>query len=284
MNILIVGANGLIGSTVFRVLSENQDWKVFGSIRTEQIKSLFSKSNTSRLVAGGDAESDEALIKLLDQVKPNLVINCAGLTKHRPSSHNMANLISINAVMPHRLAEICKIIGARLIHISTDCVFCGAKGNYKESDVTDSKDSYGKSKALGEVIDSENITIRTSTIGHELKSNYGLLEWFLSQSGQCTGYRRAIFSGMPTVVFAQVLRDKVIPNPNLTGLYHVAAQPINKFDLLELLAKMYGKTIRIVPDEEFAIDRSLNSTNFSLATGYIAPSWHEMVAKMLSYR
>lgn len=284
MNILIVGANGLIGSTVFRVLSEDLDWKVFGSIRNEQIKRVFPNTSTSRLVAGVNAESDDALIKLMDQVKPNLVINCAGLTKHRPLSGNLANLISINSLMPHRLANLCNITGARLIHISTDCVFCGANGNYKESDVTDSTDYYGKSKALGEVIDFKNVTIRTSTIGHELNSNYGLLEWFLSQSGECKGYRRAIFSGMPTVVFAQVLRDKVIPNPKLTGLYHVAAQPINKFDLLEMLAKMYDKTIRIVPDEEFAIDRSLDPTKFSLATGYFAPSWHEMVAKMLSYR
>ena len=171
-----------------------------------------------------------------------------------------------------------------MVHISTDCVFCGDKGNYKESDVTDSRDYYGKSKALGEVIDSKNITIRTSTIGHELKSSFGLLEWFLSQAGQCKGYRRAIFSGMPTVEFAQVLRDKVIPNQNLVGLYHVAAQPINKLDLLRLLAKMYGKTIEIVPDDEFAINRSLDPTRFCLATGYSAPSWCEMIEKMQSYR
>ena len=135
---------------------------------------------------------------------------------------------------PHRLGQgrhgnLCKLVGARLIHVSTDCVFSGSKGGYAEDDVADAGDVYGKSKALGEVLYPHTITLRTSTIGHELQSQYGLLDWFLSQNIQCKGYTRAIFSGLPTVVFAQLIRDIVIPRPDLFGVYHVAASRIAKF-------------------------------------------------------
>jgi dTDP-4-dehydrorhamnose reductase len=167
-----------------------------------------------------------------------------------------------------------------LIHISTDCVFSGEKGGYVESDFADARDVYGKSKALGEVDYPHAVTLRTSTIGHELKSEYGLLDWFLSQQGRCKGYTRAIFSGLPTVVFAQVVRDVVIPHEKLSGLYHVAAKSINKFDLLNLIADVYGKDIEIVPDEKLVIDRSLDANRFRLATGYVAPEWSDLIKWM----
>jgi dTDP-4-dehydrorhamnose reductase len=284
MNILVIGVNGLIGNTVFRVLSEKLNWNVFGSIRDEKLKRFFPQINSERLIAGINAESNDTLVRVLDQVRPNVIINCAGLTKHRQSSCNMVASISINALMPHRLADLCKLIGARLIHVSTDCVFSGDKGKYVESELTDAGDFYGKSKALGEVIDSHNITLRTSTIGHELETKYGLLDWFLSQEGMCRGYRRAVFSGLPTVIFARIIRDIVIPRQELTGLYHIGAQPINKFDLLMLLARVYGKKINIVPDDTLSIDRSLDSTCFHLATGYVASSWPDMIDTMFTYR
>lgn len=284
MNILVIGVNGLIGNTVFRVLSEKSNWNVFGSIRDEKLKRFFPQINSERLISGIDAESNDTLVRLLDQVRPDLIINCAGLTKHRQSSCNIVGSISINALMPHRLADLCKLIGARLVHISTDCVFSGAKGKYVETELTDAGDFYGKSKALGEVIDSHNITLRTSTIGHELETKYGLLDWFLSQEGMCRGYRRAVFSGLPTVIFAQIIRDIVIPRQKLTGLYHIGAQPINKFDLLMLLAQVYGKEINVVPDDSLSINRSLDSNCFHLATGYVAPSWPDMINTMFTYR
>jgi dTDP-4-dehydrorhamnose reductase len=206
------------------------------------------------------------------------------LTKHKPEASDPLRAISINALMPHRLAGLCKLAGARLIHISTDCVFSGDKGNYAESDFADARDVYGKSKALGEVDYPHAITLRTSTIGHELQSDYGLLDWFLSQNGQCRGYTRAVFSGLPTVVFAQVIRDVVISHAELSGLYHVAAKPINKFDLLKLIAEVYGKVIDIVPDDKLVIDRSLNANRFQLATGYVAPGWPELIKLMHAYK
>jgi dTDP-4-dehydrorhamnose reductase len=220
----------------------------------------------------------------MDQVRPDVVVNCAGLTKHKPEAEDPLVSIPINTLMPHRLAGLCKLVGARLIHVSTDCVFSGEKGSYTEDDFADARDVYGKSKALGEVDYQHAITLRTSTIGHELQSTYGLLDWFLSQQGRCKGYTNAIFSGLPTVVFAQVVRDVVIPHAELSGLYHVAAKPINKFDLLKLIAEVYGKSIDIVPDEKLVIDRSLDATRFRLATGYTAPEWPELINTMHVYK
>jgi dTDP-4-dehydrorhamnose reductase len=213
-----------------------------------------------------------------------VVVNCAGLTKHKPEADDPMVSIPINALMPHRLAALCKLVGARLIHVSTDCVFSGNKGGYVEDDFADARDVYGKSKALGEVHYPHTITLRTSTIGHELQSQYGLLDWFLSQEGQCKGYARAVFSGLPTVIFAQVVRDQVIPHIELSGLYHIAAQPIAKFELLKLIADVYGKTIDIVRDENLTIDRSLDAKRFQLATGYVAPDWPELIKLMHAYK
>ncbi len=284
MKILVVGSSGMIGSTVLRVLSEKSDSDVFGSIRDESCKRFFSKSIAARLIAGIDVEQTDHLVKLLDQIRPDVVVNCSGLTKHKPEADDPLVSIPINTLMPHRLAGLCKLIGARLIHISTDCVFSGAKGSYVEEDFADARDVYGKSKALGELYYPHTVTLRTSTIGHELQSQYGLLDWFLAQEGCCKGYSRAIFSGLPTVVFAQVIRDVVIPNLALSGLYHVAAKPINKLDLLGLIADVYGKQIDIIPDDKLILDRSLNAQRFQLATGYIAPEWPELINTMHSYK
>lgn len=284
MKVLVIGASGMIGSTVLRVLSEKKDWQVFGSVRDERVKRFFSASIGEHLVAGVDVEQPDSLVKVLDQIRPDVVVNCAGLTKHKPEAEAPLIAIPINTLMPHRLAGLCKLIGARLIHVSTDCVFSGEKGNYTEDDFADARDVYGKSKALGEVNYPHAITLRTSTIGHELQSKYGLLDWFLSQDVRCKGYTRAVFSGLPTVVFAQVVRDVVIPREELSGLYHVAAKPINKFDLLKLIAAAYGKTIDVVPDDKLVIDRSLDAKRFQLETGYLAPEWPELINLMHSYK
>jgi len=284
MKILVIGASGMIGSTVLRVLSEKNDWEVFGTVRDDSVKLFFSASVGKRLEAGVDVECQNSLVKILDRVRPDVVVNCAGLTKHKPEAEDPLASIPINTLMPHRLAGLCKLIGARLIHVSTDCVFSGEKGGYVEDDFADARDVYGKSKALGELSYPHTITLRTSTIGHELHSQFGLLDWFLSQEGSCKGYTQAIFSGLPTVVFAQVVRDVVIPREELSGLYHVAAKPIAKFDLLNMIADVYGKTIDIIPDEQLAIDRSLDARRFQLATGYVAPEWPELIKLMHAYQ
>jgi dTDP-4-dehydrorhamnose reductase len=284
MKVLILGASGMIGSTVIRVLSAIDDWQVYGTVRDESSKMFFSASVARNLLFGVDVLDPDSLVQVLDKTEPNIVINCVGLTKHQSSTDNWIASISLNSLFPHRLAELCNLVGARLIHISTDCVFSGAKGNYVEEDIPDAHDVYGRSKALGEVICPHVITLRISTIGHELGTNFGLLHWFLSQHGQCSGYRRAIFSGLPTVVFARLLRDVVIPSIQLSGLYHVASKPIDKFTLLGLIANIYNKKINIIPNEEFSIDRSLNANRFHLATGYEAPEWETLIKEMESYK
>lgn len=284
MRVLVIGASGMIGSTVLRVLSERSDWDVFGSVRSQSAKKFFSAAIGDRLIAGVDVESHDALVRLLGQIRPDVVVNCAGLTKHKPEAEDPLVSIPINTLMPHRLAALSKLVGARLIHVSTDCVFSGEKGAYDESDYADARDVYGKSKALGELHYPHAVTLRTSTIGHELQSRYGLLDWFLSQQDMCKGYSRAIFSGLPTVVFAKIIRDVVIPHVELSGLYHIAAKPITKLDLLKLIARVYGKAIDIVPDDKLAIDRSLSAKRFQSATGYVAPEWSELIALMHAYK
>jgi dTDP-4-dehydrorhamnose reductase len=284
MKILVIGASGMLGSTMLRILSERADWEVFGTIRNESAKRFFSASINARLIDGVDVEDSDKLVKVLNQTRPNVVVNCAGLIKHRSDSEDPLVSIPLNTLMPHRLARLCQLFGARVIHISTDCVFSGIKGSYTEADLPDARDVYGQSKALGEVMYANAITLRTSIIGHELQGNQSLLDWFLSQNGSCKGFTRAIFSGLPTVIFSQIVRDVVISHSELTGLYHVAAQPINKFDLLKLIADVYGKSINIVPDDNLVIDRSLNATRFYSATGYIAPEWSELVKLMHSYK
>ena len=284
MKILIVGANGMIGSAMIRVLSEQQDYEIFGTVRSKNSLDFFPHSIRSRLLTSVDLNCIDSLFGVLNKVMPDVVINCAGLTKHKQEGGIPLFSIPINALMPHRLAELCKLIHARFIHISTDCVFSGYKGNYSETDLPDAVDIYGKSKALGEVSDMNTITLRTSTIGHELDTKYGLLDWFLSQEVMCSGYSRAIFSGLPSVVLAQVIRDVVIPNSTLSGLYQVGAGPIDKFNLLKLIANVYGKSVDIVEDDSFIIDRSFSSDKFYADTGYMAPEWAELVRVMHLYR
>ncbi len=280
MKVLVIGASGMIGSAMLRVLSEKNGWEVFGTVRDESVKRFFSAPIGERLRAGIDLGSQDSLLRILDLVRPDVAINCAGLTRHKPEAEDPLVAIPINTLMPHRLAGLCKLAGVRLIHVSTDCVFSGERGKYVEEDFADARDVYGKSKALGEVYYQHTVTLRTSTIGHELQSRYGLLDWFLSQEGRCKGYTRALFSGLPTVVFAQIIRDVVLARPELSGLYHVAAKPIAKSDLLRLIANVYGKTIDIVPDHELVIDRSLDARRFELATGYVAPEWPELIKLM----
>ena len=191
--------------------------------------------------------------------------------------------ISLNALLPHRISLICRAAKIRMIHISTDCVFSGEKGNYLESDQSDAEDLYGRSKFLGEVAyPPHSITLRTSIIGRELKTRLGLIEWFLSQKDEATirGYTRAIFTGFTTDELSRVIMDKVIPNPELTGLYHVSSDSINKYDLLHITNRAFGRKINILPDEDFFMDRSLDSTRFRQATDYKPPSWIEMIQEM----
>lgn len=281
-NILIFGASGMIGSVITDVLSEKKNLLITGVIRVCKNKQ-FKNKNIKLINYKYDLFNLKKLKKIFNDTKPNFVINCAGITKQKIKNENIDKVILINAVLPHILYDLSKIISAKFIQISTDCVFSGDRGNYSENDTADATDLYGKSKALGEIISKHAITLRTSTIGHEFKSKKGLLEWFLSQNVKCEGYEGAIFSGLPTIEFAEVIRDLIIPNKKLNGLFHIASKPINKYKLLELISKKYRKKIKLIKNKSFRVNKSLNSKLFFKKTGYSAPSWNKMIDKMYNY-
>ncbi len=280
MKILVLGANGLIGRTVLRVLSSDNSLEVFGTLRGFHHLQLEENINKKKIISGVDILDKSKILDVFSIIKPDVVINCVGLTKHKRDGNNPINAIKINTLHPHFLAQVSKIFECRFIHLSTDCVFSGKKGFYSECDLPDANDLYGRSKALGEVSYGDALTIRTSTIGHELDSNLGLLNWFLSQTDKCNGFSKAIFSGLPTVVLARVIRDFVLSNKKLVGLYHVAADPINKYDLLNLIAKQYKKKIEIEIDSSLEINRSLNPEKFNVATGFKCPDWPSLIEEM----
>lgn len=284
MRVLIFGATGMLGNAMIRILSENSDWEVFGTVRFDTAGRFYAREIAEKLLAGIDIENHDSLVSVFNRIRPDVVINCIGLIKQLVDANDPLLALPVNSLLPHRIARLCGLAGARLVHISTDCVFSGKKGNYRETDPSDAEDLYGKSKFLGEVDYPHAITLRTSIIGHELQSANGLLGWFLSQESQCYGYVNAIFSGLPTVTLAQIVRNVVIPRPDLSGVYHVAAQPISKHDLLKLIADVYGKSIEIIPDDKLVIDRSLNAGRFQEATGYLAPAWPELIKSMYAYK
>ncbi|KTD11583.1 dTDP-4-dehydrorhamnose reductase [Legionella gratiana] len=281
MKVLVLGITGMLGSAVFHTFNQQNDFEVWGTLRSRASLKYIPSSFHPYLISDVDVLNLDTLCKVFAQIRPHVVINCIGLIKQLSSAKDPLSALPINAMLPHQLARLCQLAGSRLIHVSTDCVFSGKKGFYTENDPSDAEDLYGKSKFIGEITDNSHaITLRTSIIGHEFNSKTALVEWFLSQQVSVKGYVNAIFSGLPTFELARVMRDYVIPKPELWGLYHVAATPINKYELLSLIAEIYKKKISILADEELMIDRSLNGERFKQATGYVAPDWSQLVALM----
>lgn len=284
IKVLILGAGGMLGNAIFRLFSSDVSYDVLGTLRTGSKAIYFSGEQQKRLVEGVDVSRENALLSLFSDFAPSLVINCVGIIKQHEAAKDSIAALSINAMLPHRLARYCDAHGARLVHMSTDCVFSGRTGMYVEGDFADADDLYGRTKYLGETKYENTITLRTSIIGHELGSSHSLVDWFLGQEDVVKGYRKAIFSGLPTVEVARVIRDFVLPNPEMSGVYHLSAEPISKHDLLGLVAKIYKKQIKIVADDEIAIDRSLDSTRFRDATGYKPASWPDLIDGMYRNR
>jgi dTDP-4-dehydrorhamnose reductase len=282
--VLVLGASGMLGNAVLRFFAASPGYTAFGSMRTTSQLAKLPSAVRRRVIAGVDVENTDSLMRLFSAVRPQVVINCIGLVKQLAEADDPLLALPINAMLPHRLARLCDVARARLVHVSTDCVFSGARGNYIEGDSPDAQDLYGRSKLLGEVDYPHAVTLRTSIIGHELSSANGLVGWFLAQQGRVSGYRRAVFSGLPTIELARVIRDHVLPRPALRGTYHVSASPINKFDLLKLVARTYGKEIEIVEDDAVLIDRSLDSTRFRTETGYVPDDWPALVARMHAFQ
>ena len=285
MNILILGISGMLGNILFKYLTSLKRHEVFGTIRSLEDKKFFTNIDNKKIDILDNINKFENISNLFKKIKPDLVINCIGVIKQKKEILIPSETIKVNSLFPHQVNQVCSDFNVRFIQFSTDCVFSGSRGNYIEDDIPDCSDFYGRSKLLGEINHSPNsITLRTSIIGTELKGNASLLDWFLSQSNQVLGYKNAIFSGFTTLEISKIINNVIIPNPKLSGIYHLASEPINKFSLLSIVKKIFKKRILIIPDYNLSINRSLNSEKFYLQTKYIAPSWMEMIADLYNYK
>jgi len=231
----------------------------------------------------GNVRADDlaTVQRAIERSNPDVVINCIGIVKQLPAASDPLPSIAINALFPHQLAKICRQKNIRLIHMSSDCVFSGNRGNYSEDDPSDAEDLYGRTKYLGEVNYPGCLTVRTSIIGRELETAHGLIEWFLSQEGKTvSGYRKAIFSGLTTIALSEIIGEIISDYPVLHGIRQIASEPVSKYDLLNLVKKTYGMTITLEPDETVVNDRSLNPSKFNKETTIKTPSWQRMISQM----
>lgn len=281
MRVLIIGGSGMLGHKLVQIWQKRFDvWTTLKSRLEDYDKyEIFDKNRT---VGEVDAERFETVENAIQKIRPEVIFNAVGIIKQLPTSKNVVKTLTINSIFPNRLAETAETINARLINISTDCVFDGAKGNYTEEDVSNATDLYGKSKNLGEVVAGANcLTLRTSIIGRELNTSHSLVEWFLNnRSKKVSGYTNAIYTGFPTIILADIIAGLIENYQNLNGLYHVSAEPIDKFELLKLINEAFRTNIEIEPFDDFRIDRSLDSTKFRSETGFKPQSWREMIEKM----
>lgn len=277
--ILVVGASGMLGHEAIRVLAPG--FEVWGACRhPEELPDLGVPAE--RLLGGLDASDGASAHALLEVAQPDLVINAVGIVKQLADAKAAIPSITVNSLWPHLLAEACAAHGARMVHVSTDCVFSGNRGMYTEDDVPDAFDLYGRSKLLGEVTDRGNVvTVRTSIIGWQLGAPTALVGWFAAhRNEQLQGYTRGVFSGLTTRSLTDVIRDVVLPDASLSGLWHVSAEPIDKYTLLTTLAAHLGWDVNITPVDRPVIDRSLDSSRFRERTGWSPPSWETMLGQL----
>jgi dTDP-4-dehydrorhamnose reductase len=281
VRVLILGGAGMLGHKVWQSLRDRfETWVTLRSPVSEYAGlNLFDPART---LEGVDASNLETLTRTFARVRPDAVVNCIGVVKQRPAAKDPIVSLTVNALLPHRLAALCRPSGARLIHISTDCVFSGKRGNYTESDSPDAEDLYGRSKLLGEPHEaaSETLTLRTSIVGRELRSTTGVVEWFLGhRGGRVPGFTKAVFSGLTTGELARTIGDLIERRRDLAGLYHVSSAPISKHDLLQRLNAAFDARVTIEPSDSLTIDRSLDSARFWQATGFERPAWDGMIAE-----
>jgi dTDP-4-dehydrorhamnose reductase len=281
MRVLILGGAGMLGHKLWQVFQARFDTWV--TVRSSySFYARYGLFDPERMISSVDVFAFDTVIRAMAAVRPDVVINAIGVIKQLPAAKDPIISLTVNSMFPHRLAVLCQAAHVRLIHISTDCVFSGGKGMYTENEVSDAEDLYGRSKFLGEVSGPNCLTLRTSIIGRELGTTSGLVEWFLSsRNGRVQGYSRAIYSGFPTLALAQIIVDLLEQHPDLSGLYHVSSEPIDKYNLLCLLRETYQVPIEIDPFPGVCIDRSLDSSRFQAATNFAPLPWLEMVQAMV---
>lgn len=282
MRVLILGVAGMLGHKLYQQFAPR--YEVYATARSNpSIYRRFGLFDTDRIIGGVDADNFDTVIGAVAQVKPDVIINCIGIIKQLKTAKNPIISIKINSLFPHQLAQLSQASDSRLIHISTDCVFNGRGSMYSEDMPANAEDLYGRSKHLGEVDAPGALTLRTSIIGRELSTASGLVEWFLSNRGQkgaVRGFSNAIYTGFTTLEMAKIISTLLDDHPDLSGLYQVSSDPINKYELLKLVNTAFDATIEIEADESVKIDRSLDSSRFRQATGYTPPAWQTMIQTM----
>jgi len=278
VKLLVLGAGGMLGHQLWLRLGARHE--VLGTLRADHPGLRRRETPARRLATGVDARSEETLAALLDRERPQVLLNAVGVIKQLPEGNDPETCLRLNSLLPHVLHRLCRGRGIRLVHVSTDCVFSGARGGYREEDPPDADDLYGRSKALGEVGGPGALTLRTSIIGHELKHRLSLLEWFLAREDEVAGYAGVRWNGVTTVELARLVDEVVLPRPELEGLYQVASEPLSKAGLLRLAARAYGRGVTVVERAEPVNDKTLDGSRFAAATGWSAPAWDDMLAAM----
>lgn len=278
MRVCILGAGGMLGHMLVRVLGESHD--VFGTSKQEwsPTSPLAKFLSREKWLGGVDAKDIETVNAIFKHNEFDVVINCIGVVKQRIHQTTDDEMLEINAKFPHRLLSICKAFDTRLVHISTDCVFSGQKGDYLDTDTPDPLDVYGSTKLAGEIVDDHNLTIRTSHVGRELSNFTSLFEWLLKNRGkQVVGYSKAIYSGLTTISLSVLIDSLLTVGSRVSGLMHVASSPINKFQLISELNHRLGLNIEITQDDSLVVDRSLRLSDKISNAGIKIPSWNQML-------
>lgn len=280
MRVIVLGAAGMLGHKLLQRL--RADYDVAGTVRgSAPNPELGRVLRGIKVYTGVDTVDLSSLKGAIDNWKPQVVVNAIGIINKGIAASDPLASITVNSLLPHQLAQIAAAHGAKLVHFSTDCVFSGRRGNYIEDDEPDPVDLYGRTKLLGEVPGPNALTLRTSFVGRELRGHLGLIDWFLAQRGcRVHGFVRALYSGLTTLAMADLIAWLISAQPELRGIWHVSGEPISKFDLLQLVKRVYRLDIEIVPDENFVCDRPLDSTRFRNQTGCRPPSWEDMIATM----
>ena len=283
LRILVLGGGGMLGHKLFQQVSGThpETWCTIRGTTDKPPLQAVELFQSNQVISSVDVLQPATLRDLLRRLRPHVIVNCVGVIKQRDAAKAAIPTIRINALLPHELAELCLEWGGRLIHFSTDCVFSGRRGNYRETDVTDAEDLYGRTKYLGEVVAPNAVTLRTSIIGREISEHRSLLDWFLFQHSRAVrGFRRVIYSGITTNEMAKVVAMIINDYPQLSGLFQVVSEPISKYDLLSLVRDAYQVPTIVEPYDGEVSDRSMCGDKFHEATGWRAPSWPEMIAAL----
>jgi dTDP-4-dehydrorhamnose reductase len=281
LRVLVLGASGMLGHVLIRVLNTRHD--VYGTTQSERQPTppLATVLERGHWIGGVDGCNWPTLEVVIRDIRPDVVVNCIGVIKQKLSTPRTIEAITLNSLLPHKIAELCQAIDSRLIHISTDCVFSGNPGTKTLAEKPDAADLYGITKRLGEVEYGRTLTLRTGFIGRQLTGSEGLLEWVLSQRGRTiTGYVNAIYSGLTTLALSRVIQALIEDHPSVSGLFQVASTPISKYDLISRVNCYLNLGMIVNRDVDFYCDRSLDGSHFTSVTNIRIPSWETMLIEL----